>query len=206
MRPHRDSTSSISPQTTFTPPSTHRPSEHLLVRATGSGAEHGEVIGTYRVLNPAAARRAGGLCTDTEFDLQRVRPLLGKAVELGRSCVHPRWRCGGVVIALWGALGEFMLDNDLDTMVGCASISMRDGGHGAASLWARLRQTHLVPPEWQVAPRLALPVEALRQDLQADTPALIKGYLRRGAKVLGAPAWAIGPWPLWGKAVSTPRG
>jgi putative hemolysin len=92
-------------------------------------------------------------------------------------------------MALWGALGEFMLDNGLDTMVGCASVSMRDGGHGAASLWARLRQTHLAPPEWQVTPRLALPVEELRQDLEADTPALIKGYLRCGAKVLGAPAW-----------------
>lgn len=163
--------------------------EHLLVRATGGSHEHGEVIATCRVLNPAAARRAGGLYADTEFDLQRVRPLLGRTVELSRSCVHARWRCGAVVMAMWEALGEFMLENDLDTMIGCAAISMRDGGHGAASLWARLRQTHLAPPEWQVAPRLALPLGALRQDLQADTPALIKGCLRCGAKVLGAPAW-----------------
>jgi putative hemolysin len=163
--------------------------EHLLVRAIGPGGEHGEVIGTYRVLTPDAARRAGGLYTETEFELERVRPLLGKAVELGRSCVHPDWRSGGVVMALWGALGEFMLSNGLDTMVGCASISMRDGGHSAASLWARLRQTHLAASEWQVTPRLALPVDQLRQDLDAETPPLIKGYLRCGAKVLGAPAW-----------------
>ena len=130
-----------------------------------------------------------GLYTETEFDLRNVRPLLGKAVELGRSCVHPAWRSGGVVMALWGALGEFMLRNGLDTMVGCASVSMRDGGHSAASLWARLRLTHLAAPEWQVTPRLALPVDQLRQDLDAETPPLIKGYLRCGAKVLGAPAW-----------------
>jgi putative hemolysin len=159
--------------------------EHLLVRAVGSG----EVIGTYRVLTPDAARRAGGLYSETEFDLQNVRPLLGTAVELGRSCVHPQWRSGGVVMALWGALGEFMLRNGLDTMVGCASVSMRDGGHSAASLWAKLRQTHLAAPAWQVTPRLALPVDQLRQDLDAETPPLIKGYLRCGAKVLGAPAW-----------------
>ena len=163
--------------------------EHLLVRAIGHGDESGEVIGTYRVLTPVAALRAGGLYTETEFDLKGVRPLLGKAVELGRSCVHPQWRSGGVVMALWGALGEFMLDHGLDTMVGCASISMRDGGHGAASLWARLRQTHLAPAEWRVTPRLALPVDELRQDLEVEIPALIKGYLRCGAKVLGAPAW-----------------
>lgn len=163
--------------------------EHLLVRADGVDGEPGEVIGTYRVLTPEAARRAGGLYSETEFDLDRVRPLLGTAVELGRSCVHPNWRAGGVVMALWGALGEFMLANRLDTMIGCASIGMRDGGHSAASLWARLRETHLAAPEWRVTPRLALPVDDLRQDLDAETPALIKGYLRCGAKVLGAPAW-----------------
>lgn len=163
--------------------------EHLLVRAVGPSGQPGELVGTYRVLMPDAARRAGGLYTDTEFDLHPVRPLLGTAVELGRSCVHPQWRSGGVVLALWGALGQFMLANGLDTMIGCASIGMRDGGHSAASLWARLRQTHLAAPEWRVTPRLALPVDKLRQDLEADMPALIKGYLRCGAKVLGPPAW-----------------
>jgi len=38
-------------------------------------------------------------------------------------------------------------------------------------------------------PRLALPVEELQRDLTVEAPALIKGYLRCGAKVLGAPAW-----------------
>ena len=163
--------------------------EHLLVRTVSAHGEPPEVIGTYRVLTPSAARRAGGLYTDTEFDLERVRPLLGRAVELGRSCVHPDWRSGGVVMALWGALGTFMLAHDLDTMVGCASVSLQDGGHSAASLWARLRHTNLAPLEWQATPRLPLPVDGLRQDLDAEIPALIKGYLRCGAKVLGAPAW-----------------
>ncbi len=164
--------------------------EHLLVRAVAERkGKSGKVVGTYRVLTPDAARRAGGFYTETEFDLDPVRPLLGKAVELGRSCVHPRWRSGAVVMALWGALGEFMLRNGLDTMVGCASIGMADGGHSAASLWARLRETHLAPPQWQVRPRLPLPVADLRQDLDAEVPALIKGYLRCGAMVLGPPAW-----------------
>lgn len=162
--------------------------EHLLVRTLADDGQPGAVIGTYRVLTPSAALRAGGLYTETEFDLGRVRPLLGKAVELGRSCVHPQWRSGGVVMALWGALGEFMVCNELDTMVGCASVSMRDGGHSAASLWAQLSRTCLAPAEWQVTPHQALPVDQLRQDLAVDTPALIKGYLRCGAKLLGAPA------------------
>ena len=163
--------------------------EHLLVRAGASDGEPGPVIGTYRVLTPANAQRVGGLYSDGEFDLTRLRPLRPKMVELGRSCVHPDWRSGGVILALWAALAEFMHRNQLDTMIGCASISMRDGGHFAASLWERLRRSHLAPTHRQVTPRLPLPIDDLQSDLQAEAPALIKGYLRCGAKVLGPPAW-----------------
>ena len=110
-------------------------------------------------------------------------------VELGRSCVHPDHRSGGAIMALWGALAEFMVRNDLDTMIGCASVSMRDGGHYAASLWKQLQTSHMAPIEWQVRPRLPLPVDELRQDLQVEPPPLIKGYLRCGARILGRPAW-----------------
>ncbi|HEY1089527.1 MAG TPA: ornithine-acyl-ACP acyltransferase, partial [Burkholderiaceae bacterium] len=79
--------------------------------------------------------------------------------------------------------------NRLDTMIGCASIGVRDGGHVAASLWKRLERTHLAVPEWQVKAHLPLPVAALQQDLNVEAPPLIKGYLRCGARVLGAPAW-----------------
>ncbi|MCX7659565.1 MAG: GNAT family N-acetyltransferase [Caldimonas manganoxidans] len=163
--------------------------EHLLVRAPSCEGGPGPVIGTYRVLTPEASRRVGGLYSETEFDLTRLRPLRARMVELGRSCVHPLYRSGGAILALWGALAEFMVRNRLDTMVGCASVSMRDGGHYAASLWEQLRHTHLAPIEYRVQPRLPLPVDELQRDLAVEPPALIKGYLRCGAKVLGPPAW-----------------
>ena len=163
--------------------------EHLLVRES----ESGHVIGTYRVLTPAQARRAGSFYTDTEFDLWRLRQLRERMVELGRSCVHADHRHGAVIMALWSALGEFMQRNQLDTMIGCASIPMLHNGvvsgDVAASIWAQLKQTHLAAIEYQVTPRLPLPVDALAADLPVEPPALIKGYLRCGAKVLGAPAW-----------------
>jgi len=163
--------------------------EHLLVRVVEPDGQLGTVIGTYRVLTPAAAQRAGGLYSETEFDLTRLHPLRGQMVELGRSCIHPDHRSGGAIMVLWGALAEFMLRNGLDTMIGCASVAMRDGGHYAASLWKQLERTHLAAPEWQVQPRLALPVADLRHDMQVEPPPLIKGYLRCGARILGAPAW-----------------
>ena len=164
--------------------------EHLLVRDEASG----QVVGTYRVLTPAQARRVGGTYSDTEFDLPRLRGLRERMLELGRSCVHADHRQGGVILALWGALAGFMDRNRLDTMIGCASIPMLHhgvrGGDAAASIWRALSTgRHMAPIQYQVQPRWPLPVEQLDSTLDVEAPALIRGYLRLGAKVLGAPAW-----------------
>jgi len=163
--------------------------EHLLVRDGISN----DVIGTYRVLTPAQAKRVGSTYTDTEFDLTRLRFIRERMVELGRSCVRSDHRHGGVILALWGALFEFMSRNQLDTMIGCASIPMLHNGivsgNAAASMWKQLSKTHMASVEFHARPRLPLPIEELDSDLPVEPPALIKGYLRLGAKILGAPAW-----------------
>lgn len=163
--------------------------EHLLVREGHTQ----KVIGTYRVLTPAQAKRAGGTYTDTEFDLTRLRFMRERMVELGRSCVHAEHRHGGVILALWGALFEFMSRNQLDTMIGCASIPMLHNGmvsgDAAASMWRQLAKSHLASVEFHVRARLPLPIDELDGNLPVEPPALIKGYLRLGAKILGAPAW-----------------
>lgn len=163
--------------------------EHLIVRDQASG----QVVGTYRVLTPTQAKRVGSFYSDTEFDLTRLRSMRERMVELGRSCVHPDHRHGGVIMALWGALAEFMVRNQLDTMIGCASVPMLHNGlvsgDAAASIWRQVQATHLAPIEYHVRPRLPLPIDQLDSTLDVEPPALIKGYLRLGAKVLGAPAW-----------------
>ncbi len=163
--------------------------EHLIIRDDLTE----QVIGTYRVLTPAQAKRIGSTYSDLEFDLTRLRQYRERMVELGRSCVHSDHRHGGVIMALWGALAEFMVRNKLDVMIGCASIPMLHqgvvSGEVAASIWHQLKKTHLAGVENQVTPRLALPVEQWEVNPAFEPPALIKGYLRLGAKVLGAPAW-----------------
>lgn len=163
--------------------------EHLTVWAEATDEQAAQVVGTYRVLTPAGAALAGGLYTETEFDLQRLDDLRPHLAELGRSCTAPAWRQGGVVMMLWAALAEFLHRNGLHSVVGCASVSMHDGGHSAASLWRQLSQQHMAPAERQVSPRLPLPLDHLRQDLPAEPPPLVKGYLKCGAQLLGAPAW-----------------
>jgi putative hemolysin len=163
--------------------------EHLIVRDQNTN----EVVGTYRVLTPVQAKRMGGNYTETEFDLSGLRDIQDRMVELGRSCVHPDYRQGSVILSLWGALAEFMVRNQLDIMIGCASIPMLHNGvvsgQAAASIWSQLKETHMVPVEQQVKPWLALPVEQFTTLQHVDPPALIRGYLKLGAKVLGAPAW-----------------
>lgn len=168
--------------------------DHLLVRAVG-GDCHGMLLGTYRVLSPSAAIRAGGFYTDTEFDLSALKAVRGSAVELGRSCVHPDWRSGGVIMALWAALGQYMVRHRLDTMIGCASISLKQGPALATDVWHNLRHRHLADARWRVQPRCPLPIADVMDSapqggarFPADTPPLIKGYLRCGAVMLGPPA------------------
>jgi putative hemolysin len=170
--------------------------DHLLVRAHGVALpESGVAVGTYRVLGPAQATAAGGYYMDTEFDLAPIASLRACAVELGRSCVHPGWRSGGVILAMWSALAAYMQQRGLQTMIGSASMSLADGGQSAQEIWHSLRSTHLADAQWQVRARVALP-EPLAPPRgrvpgaggRAEMPPLIRGYLRCGARLLGAPA------------------
>lgn len=170
--------------------------EHLLVWAGDAQGGERTLVGTYRVLPPDAARRLGGLYADQEFDLSALAPLRARMIELGRACVHPAWRSGGVILALWSALGRYMVERDYDTMVGCASVGLADGGEFASMLWYALRANYLAPPQWRATPRTALDLHASSEArpplaLRAMPP-LIKGYLRGGATVLGAPAYDAG--------------
>ncbi len=158
--------------------------EHLIVRDDNTG----DVVGTYRILSPEKARNIG-YYSENEFDLTRLQHLRPRLVEIGRSCVHPEYRSGATIALLWAGLARYMQAGGYDFLTGCASISMADGGHAAASLYRRLAQEHLGPIEYRVFPRCRLPLAALRQNEPAETPPLIKGYLRAGAWIIGEPAW-----------------
>lgn len=158
---------------------------HLLVR----DSESGEVVGTYRILNGAQARRLGGFYSDEEFDLTRLNSLRDVMVEVGRSCVHPDYRSGATIALLWSGLGAYMLRHDYQYLMGCASIGMADGGLGAAGIYRKLAETHLSPIEYRVFPRSELALDGSASDGSAQLPPLIKGYIRLGAYVCGAPAW-----------------
>ncbi len=158
--------------------------EHLVVRDERSL----RIVGTYRLLPPHQARRFGKLYTESEFDLSRLDHLRPMMVELGRSCVHRDYRSGPALMLLWAGLARYMRQNQYSHAIGCASVTLADGGRLAASVRDRT-QSNLSSPDYRVFPRLAFPHEQIERLVDAATPPLIRGYLLAGARVCGEPAW-----------------
>jgi putative hemolysin len=159
--------------------------DHLLVRETASD----RVIGTYRILPPDAARKMGMYYSESEFYLNRLQHLRTRMVEVGRSCIHSDHRGGAVIALLWAGLADYMVRNNYEYLIGCASIGMVDGGHNAANVFQHIAPAHMAPIEYQCFPKNRLPFERLATNQAAIVPPLIKGYLRAGAWVCGEPAW-----------------
>jgi len=159
--------------------------EHLIVRESHAD----RIVGTYRILSPDVARSIGGYYSESEFRIGRLHNLRSRMVEVGRSCIHPDYRSGSVITLLWAGLADYMVRNNYEYLMGCASIGMADGGHNAANLFAQLDATHLAPAEYRTFARHGLPFEQLSNGQAALIPPLIKGYLRVGAWVCGQPAW-----------------
>lgn len=159
--------------------------DHLLVR----DSENDKVVGTYRMLPPEQALKAGGYYSETEFDMTRLANLRDRMVEVGRSCVHQDYRDGATITQLWSGLADYIGKNGHEYLIGCASISMSDGGHYAASVYDKVHKLHGAPSEYRVFPHYPLPLHALNRNLEVTVPPLIKGYLRLGAYIAGQPAW-----------------
>jgi putative hemolysin len=164
--------------------------DHLVVvdHTIGSGPEG--VVGTYRLIRREAAATAGQFYSADEYDIQMLEQAPGRLLELGRSCVDPRYRHRAAMQLLWRGIAAYVFHHQIDLMFGCASLHGTDTDALAAEL-TYLYYYHLAPPA--LRPR-ALPhryIEMRRLDRDevdpkhalAALPPLIKGYLRLGGFV-----------------------
>jgi putative hemolysin len=168
--------------------------DHLVVREDSTG----EIVGTYRMLPPDGARRAGGLYCETEFAIPGLVGLRDVLVETGRSCVHPDHRTGAVVSLVWAGIARYMLLTGYRWLVGCASVPLRTPGASdgalAAGVWTTVRARHLAPEQYRAQPHrpwdvvAASGAETALGSQRATVPPLLRGYLRLGAWVCGPPA------------------
>ncbi len=160
--------------------------EHLMVKEVNSG----RVVGTYRLLTPANARKAGGYYSESEFDLAGLGSIKHELVEVGRSCTHADHRNGSVIMLLWSGIAGLVHASGFRYVLGCASVSLRDDGVTAAEVWRSASKAMAINHELpRVVPHHRYPVERLDSVLPARVPPLIKGYLKLGATICGEPAW-----------------
>lgn len=166
--------------------------KHLIVMDTKENL----AVGTYRILTPEKAVEAGGYYSESEFELSQMVHLRPQLSECGRSCTHPDYRDGAVIMLLWGGLAQFMRYHNLRYLFGCASVSLLDGGVQAAQVWQLAKQQIEEYADLpMVAPHEPYPIELLEEKADGERvrhsrmPALIKGYLKIGARICGEPAW-----------------
>lgn len=166
--------------------------DHLIVRDLTSGA----VVGAYRLLRGSVAAQQLGFYSENEFDLENLKRLPGEALELGRSCVAQSHRSFATINLLWRAIVQYAEHYNVRYLFGCASL------HCAAAaevqpLYAYLERYHAAAAAYRVTPleHCRLPLlenRAANGDERAvrrRLPPLLKGYLRTGAQVCGAPAF-----------------
>ncbi len=168
--------------------------DHLLVldhdRPKGK-----RIVGTYRLLRQEVATAHNGFYSSGEYDLSTMmtdefREQIGKGrqlLELGRSCVHRDYRANATINMLWKGISEYLKDNNIAYMFGCASFEGTDASEFKEAL-AYLYHNHLVPDDFKVRALEGQFVEM--NTMAADDidirrarralPPLIKGYLRIG--------------------------
>lgn len=154
---------------------------HLIVK----DVINDQVVGYSRIITSDMLEQTGGFYSATEFDLSNVVKSGCSYMEIGRTCVDPDFRSGAVIGLLWSGIAQFMTANNLDYLMGCASISMVDGGAKALAIVDHLREKHFTDEATRAIPKIGLPKMQVNLNGKEFMPPLLKAYLRIGAKICG---------------------
>lgn len=160
---------------------------HLLV----IDDENQTVIGTYRMLLMEDADIAGiSLYTESEFDLSKLRAGGKRVMEVSRSCILKEYRNRKAINLLWQGIGDMVVANGIDYLVGTPSLPGTDATEHAAAL-SYMYHYYLAPEEIRPASldknNVVIPpfnsenIDAKREFIKL--PPLLKGYLRAGALI-----------------------
>lgn len=165
--------------------------DHLLViDRTIAGSTLDQIVGTYRLMQQDTAELNNGFYSQSEYDVHDLaaRHPDKRFLELGRSCVLPKYRTRRSIELLWQGIWAYCLQNNIDVMFGCASFHGTVPAAHAQSL-SFLYHFARATDEWHISPQTGtqelmdlMPAEALKtKEALSKMPPLIKGYLRLGA-------------------------
>ncbi|HEX8949889.1 MAG TPA: GNAT family N-acyltransferase [Dissulfurispiraceae bacterium] len=163
--------------------------DHLIVIDTRCN----RVVGTYRLLLGFVAENNIGYYSENEFDMAAIRRLEGEKLELGRSCVHKDYRTANVISLLWAGVAKYVDMHNVRHLFGCGSLHTSSPSE-VSIIYSYMHLFHKADAKYAVQPlkRLEgarlLPVQDRKAAFE-KLPPLIKGYVRLGAVVCGAPAY-----------------
>jgi L-ornithine Nalpha-acyltransferase len=162
--------------------------DHLLVRFHQDNKI--KIVGTYRLIPKSKLPKNTQFYSSAEYDISKLINNSSNIMELGRSCTHPEHRSKVAMQLLWRGIGEYILQNKIEYMFGCASFSGCNPVDHAESL-SYLYHNHLAPEVFlpSTLPQFYSDMNMMQADkinnkrTFMNLPPLIKGYLRLGGVV-----------------------
>lgn len=165
--------------------------DHFLVRHLPTG----ELAGCVRVLPPPRAIAAGGWYSAGEFDLTGLQAIAAETVEMGRAVVGAAHRSGTVTALLWATVLDYLEQGGCRYLMGCVSVPLGSGADRGRDLrGVRDLTRDDYAARWRVTPYREVTVGGASLDDidpvgRPRLPALLRGYVRLGARVCGEPAF-----------------
>ncbi len=167
--------------------------DHIIVVDRQTGA----TIGTYRLLRRSRLGPQGRFYAEGEFDIASIRRLPGEVLELGRSCVHRDYRRKAIMNRLWARILAYGREHRVTYLFGCSSVYTAEPKE-VSRFYDILSRRYGAPSACRVTPLKGREVPDLtpgilkrreEKEVLLKLPALIRSYLKVGARVCGPPAW-----------------
>lgn len=157
--------------------------DHLIVRD-----DSGRMVACTRLLTGERAADAGEFYSEHEFVIDGIKRLEGRQLEVGRTCVDAAYRNGSTIATLWSGLADYVADNRIDYLFGCASIGLDDEDE-ALRIMQTIEERYLTAPDLRVESRKSFPRRAVDPEGRCRMPPLVKAYVSLGARSCGEAFW-----------------
>jgi len=157
--------------------------DHLVVREMSGN----QIVGTYRLITPDAAKKIGSMYCDSLFDLTPVNHLRDSIVEIDRSCIDKDFRNGYTILLLWKEIYKFIKNSNHQYIMGCSSISMSDGGLLASKVNQQLIEMNRISDQIKIKAKYPVKLSFPTVHNDVSIPAILKGYLNVGATICSEP-------------------
>jgi len=137
---------------------------HVLVEDTRAGT----LVCCFRLLPLSGGDEIGRSYSAQFYELTGLQSIEGRMVEMGRFCIDPAHNNPDILRVAWGAMTQFVDDQDVELLFGCSSFK---GTQAEAYMdaFALLKDKHLAPKRF--LPRIKAPnVFKFAQKLRLKKP------------------------------------